>query len=125
MTAFLHGRAHLQVGNALAATDGLRAAGQLLTQASEPEPRLLYEVTLSLGAARIALDDPEGALQTADAALELRPRDPRSAILHADALMADRRSEEARKVLEDALARAEGDPETQIRLRLAALDRKR
>lgn len=118
----LLGRAHLEQGRAREAAEHLRQAGQLLEQRDD-RPDLLLEVTLALGAARIALGDAEGALLTAEAACDAAPRDPRTLLMHADALVLGGRIEDARDRLERALADAEGALRREIRRRLAALER--
>lgn len=122
---FLAGFAHLRRGEAQQASEQLRAAGQML-EAEDPvgsRAELYYEVTLGLAAARLALGDPEGALLTAEAARERRPRDPRGLLVYADALVAAGRFEEARTRLSQALEDAEGVFRKEIRRRLATLSR--
>ena len=118
----LLGRALLEKGRAKDAASYLLRAGQRLEEEDE-RPELLLEVTLALGAARIALGDAEGALLTALAARDAAPRDPRTLLIHADALVLGGRSEEARSRLERELASAEGALRDEIRRRLAKLDR--
>lgn len=116
----LLGRAHLERGHAERASEHLREAG-LLLEAGDDRRDLLLEVTLALGAARIALGDAEGALLTAEAAHDAAPRDPRTLLIHADALVLGGRRDEARGRLERALEDAEGALRREIRRRLAAL----
>jgi len=116
----LLGRAHLERGHAEQASEHLREAG-LLLEGGDDRHDLLLEVTLALGAARIALGDAEGAILTAEAARDAAPRDPRTLLIHADALVLGGRRDEARGRLERALDDAEGALRREIRRRLAAL----
>jgi tetratricopeptide (TPR) repeat protein len=118
----LLGRAHLEHGDAQGASEHLRHAGRLLEEQSDPARQsLLFEVTLALSAARIALGDAEGAILTAEAARDHAPGDPRGLLMHADALMAGGRLDEAEQRLERALESAHGVLRAEIERRLAAL----
>ncbi|HJL17895.1 MAG TPA: hypothetical protein RMH99_19680 [Sandaracinaceae bacterium LLY-WYZ-13_1] len=122
--ALLLGRAHLEQGDAQAASSHLRRAGQLLEADASPGAQsLLFEVTLALSAARIALGDAEGAILTAEAARAHAPRDPRGLLMHADALVAGGHLDEATQRLERALETAHGALRTEIERRLSALRR--
>lgn len=113
-------RAYLDARRAQAASERLRRAGAWLERDGDPEG-LLVEVTLSLSAARLALGDAEGAILTAEAARERAPRDPRTLLGLADALVAGGRRDEARRDLESALSGATGTLRQEIERRLAAL----
>ena len=121
---FLAGFAHLRRGEPQAASQELRIAGQLAEEDSEARSELLFEITLGLAAARLALGDPEGAVLTAEAARVRRPLDPRVTLMHADALVGAGRLEEARSRLETALDDAHGAFRKEIQRRLAALSRR-
>lgn len=123
-TRMLAGVAHLRLGHAGLAADHLRSAGSLLedlSPLSREQAELLFEVTLGLAAARLALDDTEGAILTAEAAGRQRPRDPRSVLMTADALLAARRFAEARRGLERALESATGTFRGEIQKRIREL----
>jgi tetratricopeptide (TPR) repeat protein len=122
--ALLLGRAHLEHGDPQAASAHLREAGQMLERGAGPgRESLLFEVTLALSAARIALGDAEGAILTAEAARDHAPGDPRGLLMHADALVAGGRLDEAKQRLERALDDAHGALRREIERRLAALRR--
>jgi hypothetical protein len=72
---FLLGRAHLERGAPEAAAARLREAGQLLEERGG-DRGLLFEVTLALSTARLALRDAEGAILTAEAARAQAPANP-------------------------------------------------
>jgi hypothetical protein len=78
-------------------------------------------VTLGLAAARLSLGDAEGAVLTAEAAEELRPGDPRAALVLVDALVALGRAGEARERLLRALGTAQGLFAAELRRRLGTL----
>jgi tetratricopeptide (TPR) repeat protein len=121
---YFTGLAHLATGEAERASEHLRAAGLLLEGAEPPDAEpsdLRFEVTLTLAGARLALGDPEGAVITAEACRALRPSDARGLLLHADALVAAGRQEEAKGKLEAALERAGSTLAREIRRRLRAL----
>lgn len=126
-TNFLTGIAHLKGGRPRRASEHLRRAGKELSVTksegplSENQAELYFEVTLGLAAARLALDDTEGAILTAEAATKQRPMDPRSALMHADALMVSGRPAEARTLLERALDYCDGDHEGEILRRLTLI----
>jgi tetratricopeptide (TPR) repeat protein len=122
-TELLLGRAHLERGEARTAADHLRHAGLLLEDHPDEDEDLLFEVTLALSAARIALGDAEGAILTAEAARRADPADPRGLLMIADALVAGGRLDEARSRLEGALGASEGPLRREIERRLAALRR--
>lgn len=117
---FLAGTASLRARNPHAASEHLRAAGLLLEEQGG-RPDLLFEVTLGLAAARLALADPMGALSTADAARAQRPLDPRAVLVHADALLAVGRGHEAKGRLEALLEDADGPFAAEIKRRLRAI----
>jgi tetratricopeptide (TPR) repeat protein len=122
-THFLTGLAHLRAGEPREASEHLRTAGRVLEeQGPDPEHDDLYfEITLGLATARLALPDPQGALRTVQEAESQRPRDPRSTLLHADALAAAGRSDDARTHLEQALEGAHGRFASEIKRRLKGL----
>lgn len=122
-TQLLVGKAYLRGGEAESASSHLRRAGQLAEDA-DADPPLLFEITLALSAARIALGDAEGALLTAEAAHQARPADPRGLLMIADALVADDRPSEARDQLEAALETADGIVRAEIERRLKDLRRR-
>lgn len=120
----LLGRAHLGRGQAQLAAERLRHAGLVLEERGDDDA-LLFEVTLALSAARIALGDPEGALMTASAAREQAPRDARALLMIADALALGGQADEARAQLEGALERGVSEGlRREIERRLAALSRR-
>lgn len=124
-TRMLAGVVQLRLGEAKRAADHLRSAGTLLEELSplsREQTELLFEVTLGLAAARLALDDVEGAVLTAEEAGRQRPRDPRSVLMTADALLAAGRLSEARRGLERALEGASGTFRGEIQRRLRLLD---
>jgi tetratricopeptide (TPR) repeat protein len=121
-TELLLGRAHLWRGHPQAASERLRHAGELIEQSDEATP-LMLEVTLALSAARIAIGDAEGAILTAEAALEQAPADPRGFLLYVDALVAGGRLDEARRRLHAAHGDATGTLRIEIERRLRALRR--
>lgn len=123
-TELLLGRVHLERGEARTAADHLRHAGTLLEDHPDEDEGLLFEVTLALSAARIALGDPEGAILTAEAAREAAPADPRGLLMIADALVAGGRVDDARARLEGALGASEGPLRREIEQRLSALRRR-
>jgi tetratricopeptide (TPR) repeat protein len=113
-------RAYLDAGRAHAAAEHLRNAGQRL-EADGDRDGLMLEVMLSLSTARVALGDAEGAILTAEAAREQAPRDPRTLLGLADALVAGGRFDDAKRSLDRALEGATGAVRRQIERRLAAL----
>lgn len=117
---FLAGTAALRSRNPRAASDHLRAAGLLLEEQGG-RTDLLFEITLALAAARLALADPAGALATADVARAQRPLDPRAVLVHADALLAVGRGHEAKSRLEAMLENADGAFAAEIKRRLRAI----
>jgi tetratricopeptide (TPR) repeat protein len=119
-TRFLTGLTLLRTGHPRKASEHLRLAGTVLEE-DEDRSDLLFEVTLGLAAARLALSDAEGALLTAETARAQRPADPRVLLLCADALMATGQTDEARSRLEGALPDAEGTFAAEIKRRLRAL----
>jgi tetratricopeptide (TPR) repeat protein len=127
-TNFLTGIAHLRDGRPRRASEHLRRAGKHLSEQREEEEmnesrsNLYFEVTLGLAAARLALDDAEGAILTAEAAGDQRPRDPRAALVHADALLVSGRRREARTLLERALPHSHGHYQGEILRRLTLLN---
>jgi len=127
-TNFLTGIAHLRDGRPRRASEHLRRAGKHLADEhdeadfSESRSDLFFEVTLGLAAARLALDDAEGAIITAEAAEDQRPRDARAALVHADALLVSGRRQEARTLLERALPHSHGHYQGEILRRLTLLD---
>ncbi len=119
---FLRGTTSLALSRYAEASADLRMAGQLLEKQADPTRlSLRLESTLALCAARMGLEDYEGALLTADSARALRPKDPRAILLRADALLASGSREDARKQLESALENASGVAAVEIRRRLDAL----
>jgi tetratricopeptide (TPR) repeat protein len=118
---FLLGRAHLERGAPEAAAARLREAGQLLEERGG-DRGLLFEVTLALSTARLALRDAEGAILTAEAARAQAPANPRGLLVWVDALVAGGRGGQARGALEEALPSASGPLAREIRRRLSALD---
>ncbi|MGE0784431.1 MAG: hypothetical protein AB7S26_01995 [Sandaracinaceae bacterium] len=122
---FLHGQAYLHRGEALAASDQLRRAGQLVEAQEHEDRSLRFEIELALSAARIALGDAEGAVLTARSARETRPSDPRGLLILVDALVAMGRREEATHALENAHEGASGAAKREIERRLTALRRRK
>ncbi|MFW5875094.1 MAG: tetratricopeptide repeat protein [Myxococcota bacterium] len=120
---YLVGTARLALGQAREASEHLRVAGSHLEESSEAgeQAELRYEVTLALAGARLAMGDAEGAVLTAEAAREIKPMEPRSLLVHADALVAAGRASEARGKLEAGLDRAQGALANEIRRRLRTL----
>lgn len=118
----LLGRAYLEGARPRDAAACLRDAGVMLEERGD-RPDLLLEVTLALGAARIAQGDAEGAILTAEAARDAAPRDPRALLMLADALVLGGQIDDARRRLEAALDQASGALRAEIRRRLAALER--
>jgi tetratricopeptide (TPR) repeat protein len=128
-------RAHFLLGLVLLRSDrpqeasaALRHAGTCLVERGHRDAgdeQLEYEVTLALAHTRLALDDPEGALLTAEAGLALKRRDVRAILAYSDALVAAGRPQEAEARLEAALAQAGGVFAQEIRRRLASLARSR
>lgn len=125
---YLLGLAHLRLQRPQQASAALRQAGQLIVeegQDTREDRQLRYEVTLALAHARLALDDAEGALLTAEAGLALDRRDARGILTHSDALVAMGRPKEAEARLVAALDHAKGLFAQEIRRRLASLARSR
>ena len=123
-TRLLLGQTMLSRGDADRAAAPLRLAGQLLEEGDVSDEPLLFEVTLALSAARIMLGDAEGAILTAAAAAQSRPRDGRAVLMLADALVAGGKMQDARATLERGLDAAEGSTRRRIEQRLAALRRR-
>ena len=117
---YLLGVAWMKSGNPRVAADHLRSAGQALEHVPAGSRRddLEFDVTLALTAARLGLGDPEGALITAEAAAESRPRDIRVILLLSDALRAVGRRDEASDRLRAALPLADDAYAAEIRKRL-------
>jgi tetratricopeptide (TPR) repeat protein len=123
-TRYLMGYAHLRMGEPEIASAELRRAG-LMIEEERPIPGkyadLYFEVMLGLAAARLAMDDAEGAVITAEAAHGERPHDARGLLIHTDALVAANRQAEARERLSDALTHANTALADEIRRRLRSM----
>lgn len=127
-TRFLAGLAALRAGVPALAAKHLRSAGKRLQDAqalaaSRQQRDLLYEVTLTLAASRLELEDAEGAALTAEAAQAQKPGEPRSLVLLADACKAMGELDKAKRALTRALRRAEGLLAREIRRRLREVER--
>jgi tetratricopeptide (TPR) repeat protein len=107
LSRYLLGLAFLKAGDPRASAAELRHAGLLLedhpARDKSVTEMLRYEIVLALAAARLALGDAEGALMTAEAAHDERPRDPRWLFVYADAAVAAGRASDAHARLEEAL----------------------
>lgn len=117
------GRALLREGDASDASEHLRRAGQRLEDDGEDED-LLFEVTLALSAARMALGDLEGALLTAQAAEDRAPRDPRAWLMITDVLAASGDRAQAKERLEAGFEGGDRQLEREIQRRLERLRRR-
>jgi len=126
---FLVGLLRLKQDRAEAAAGALCAAGQLLesgaTVSTTERRGLELEIVIALATARLKLRDVDGAVATAEAALQLSRRDPRALVVYSDALVLAGRTSEARAPLALALEGAHGPVEGEIRRRLEALARGR
>lgn len=125
---FLLGMLRLKQDDARAAENALCVAGQLMEEFDAPvaERRgLELEIVIALASARLRLKDNDGAIETAEAALQIARRDARALVVYSDALVAAGRSSEAHAPLSLALEDAHGSVEGEIRRRLAALERGR
>ncbi|MFK7990918.1 MAG: hypothetical protein AB8I08_33165 [Sandaracinaceae bacterium] len=117
------GRALLREGAASDASAHLRRAGQRLEDEGEDED-LLFEVTLSLSAARMALGDLEGALLTAQEAEHRAPRNPRAWLMITDVLAASGDRAQAKQRLEAGFQGGDRALEREIQRRLDRLRRR-
>lgn len=125
---FLLGMLRLKQERAVEAEQALCAAGALLSEAptTAAERRgLELEIVIALATTRLRLKDAEGAIETAEAALQIARRDPRALVVYSDALVLAGRSGEAHAPLSLALEDAHGSVEGEIRRRLDALSRGR
>lgn len=125
---FLLGMLRLKQDRGRDAEAALCAAGMALEEAdgTAVERRgLELEVTIALATTRLQLKDAEGAVATAEAALQIARRDARALVVYSDALVAAGRSGEASAPLSLALEDAHGAVEGEIRRRLEALARGR
>lgn len=121
---FLRGIAFFQQQQPRNAAHELCSAGSLLEENAELQQEseaLMFEITLALAAARLALADVEGSLQAAEVALLLRPADSRLLLIHADALVEAGRQDEARHRLQRGLQRANASLALEIHQRLRAM----
>lgn len=129
---FLLGMLRLKQNRPAEASRALCTAGQLIesTPAAHSESAserrgLELEIVIALATARLRLGDPQGAVETAEAALQIARRDARALVVYSDALVAAGRASEAHAPLSLALEDAHGPVEGEIRRRLAALERGR
>ncbi len=121
---FLFGMLRLKQERYEDAERALCAAGELLETTDVPvtERRgLELEIVIALASTRLRLNDAAGAIETAEAALQIARRDPRALVVYSDALVLAGRSSEAHAPLSLALEDAHGSVEGEIRRRLAAL----
>jgi tetratricopeptide (TPR) repeat protein len=128
-TQFLVGMLRLKQDRPDAAATALCAAGQLVEagpSTSVADRRgLELEIVIALATARLRLNDADGAIATAEAALQIARRDARALVVYSDALVLAGRKDEAGAPLSLALEDAHGSVEGEIRRRLEALSRGR